>query len=87
MLKIHGIGTIRSHKTISCRIYGSWVLRTEDGWAGLDPAVEGVFKPLRPKVFRLESVGHREPSQKLKFIQITVFGFFLGGERFVLATV
>lgn len=41
--------------------------------------MEGAFKPLQSKVFRLESVGHREPSQKLKFIQITVFGFFFGG--------
>lgn len=49
--------------------------------------MEGAFKPLQYKVFRLESVGHREPSQKLKFIQITVFGFFWWGARFVLATV
>lgn len=38
--------------------------------------MEGAFKPLQSKVFRLESVSHRQPSQKLKFIEITVFGVF-----------
>lgn len=50
----------------------------------------------KAKVFKLESVDHREPSQKLKFIEITVFGllvvvfFFFcrgWGMCFVLATV
>lgn len=45
----------------------------------------------KAKVFKLESVDHREPSQKLKFIEITVFGllvvvffFFLQGVGDVL---
>ena len=52
------------------------------------------MRPRQSKVFRLESVSHRQPSQKLKFIEITVFGwvfvlfcfvlFFAGGGGCVL---
>ena len=37
--------------------------------------MEGALRPRQSKVFRLESVSRRQPSQKLKFIEITVFGW------------